>query len=235
MASEASFRTFDTNDRLSGGYSFVAPAGSSLVDGSTFAIFDSLNQLQFEFDVRPAATPDMPNPVFDGPNNPDAVVIEIEASDSAATVASKIIDVINSQNVRAVLDVMAARSNSSLPEEVQRDYEDSRVNLYGDITFTEVSSTFSGVTLATQRGDANRDRSQQGIIIIENSRFLFNSENGISIVRDAVVGLASDDARDQFPVALTYPQNLLELNSEGLLPGVVVQNNVVGFNENGGI
>ncbi len=73
------------------------------------------------------------------------------------------------------------------------------------------------------------------MIIIENSRFLFNSENGISIIRDAEVGLASSDPRDEFPVALTYPQNLLELNSEGLLPGVVVQNNVVGFNANAGI
>ncbi len=57
VSSEARFRTFDTNDRLSGGYSFVAPSGSAMVDGSTFAIFDSLNQLQFEFDVRPAPTP----------------------------------------------------------------------------------------------------------------------------------------------------------------------------------
>ena len=45
----------------------------------------------------------------------------------------------------------------------------------------------------------------------------------------------STDQRDELPVVLTYPQNLLELNSEGLIPGVVVQNNLIAFNANSGI
>ena len=32
-----------------------------------------------------------------------------------------------------------------------------------------------------------------------------------------------------------YPANLIELNTEGLIPGVVIQNNVVAFNANNGI
>ena len=31
------------------------------------------------------------------------------------------------------------------------------------------------------RGDSNRDRDAQGVIMIENSRFLFNEEYGINI------------------------------------------------------
>jgi hypothetical protein len=47
VPTEARFRTFDTNDRLTAGYSLETLAASSMVDGATFVIFDSLNQLQF--------------------------------------------------------------------------------------------------------------------------------------------------------------------------------------------
>lgn len=235
IPSESRFRTFDTNDRLSAGYSIEAQAAASMVDGDGFSIFGALNQLDFEFDIRPEPTPGNPNPVFDGPQNPNAVVIEVEASDTASEVVTKIVNVLNSDSVQAALGTTAVRSNATLTGDSTSDFQDDRVLVYGDVRLESNGQPFVSVELTSQRGDSNRDRSQQGTIIIENNRFLFNQTNGVSIVRDAQYGVVSTDARDQFPVALTYPSNLIELNTQGLIPGVVVQNNVVGFNGNAGI
>ncbi len=236
VPAEARFRTFDTNDRLASGFTVQALSGTSLVDGATFTIFDSLNELNFEFDIIQLAN---------GLNDPTAIAIEVDADWSAQEVASEIINVLSSQNVQAVLDMDVTRSNTTIPPTAgelllppglrPRDFPDDRVNLYGNISFNEVIPGFASVSAFGQRGDANRDRDEQGVIIIENSRFLFNSDSGVAITRDAEARVLSVDQRDEFPVALTYPANLIELNTEGLIPGVVVQNNVLAFNANNGL
>ena len=235
IPTEARFRTFDTNDRLSAGYAVQAQAAADMVDGDGFSIFGALDQLDFEFDIRPAPTDGNPNPTFDGPQNVSAVVIQIEASDSASQVVTKMVEVLNSDSVQTALGITAVRSNSTLIGDVTANYQDDRILLYGDISFEVVGRPFVSVDLTSQRGDSNRDRSQQGTIVVENNRLLFNETNGISIVRDAEYGLVSSDARDQFPVALMYPSNLIELNTQGLIPGVVLQNNVVGFSGSAGV
>ncbi len=228
---EARFRTFDTNDRLANGFTLETLSGTSIVDGATFSIFDSLNQLSFEFDVADSLG------VFNGLTDPAAIVIEVTPESSAAEIASQVISILNSQSVQAALDVKATRANTTTPPTSfdARDFIDTRINIYGNISFREVTPAFATVTPFDQRGDTNRERDQQGVIIIENSRFLFNSDSGISITRDAEARVLSGDQRDEFPVALTYPANLLELNTEGLIPGVVVQNNVLAYNANNGI
>ena len=235
IATESRFRTFNTNDRLSDGYSVQFKSAADMVDGDGFAIFGSLNQLEFEFDIRPLPTSGNPNPTWDGANNPAAVVVQIEASDSASEVNTKVIAVLNSPAVKAALKTTAVRSNATLLDDQNGSFLDDRMLLYGDVRFEALGEPFESVTLSSQRGDANRDRSQQGTIIIENNRFLFSEENGVSIVRSDEAALLSEDANDEFPVALVYPSHLIELNSQGIVPGVVVQNNVVGFNGTAGI
>ncbi|MEM8667655.1 MAG: GEVED domain-containing protein [Planctomycetota bacterium] len=227
----AQFRTFDTNDRLVDGVQIQASAATSMVDGATFFVFDSLNLLNFEFDIAD------PEGNFNGLNDPNAVVIEILAEASAIEVADAVIDTLNSPSVQAVLDLRATRGNSTVTPSSTgaRNFLDSVVNLYGDISFSEVTPTFEEVTTFELRGDSNRDRDEQGVILIENSRFLFNLEDGIEITRDATANVLSSDAQDAFPIAQSYPRNLIELNTEGLLPGVVVQNNVLAFNTVSGI
>ena len=177
---EARFRTFNTNDRLSSGFSLETLAGSSLVDGATFAIFDSVNQLSFEFDVAD------PMGQFNGLTDPNAIVIEVSAQASEAEIANAVIDTLNSSSVQAVLDLDATRTNTSTPQTTGgRDFLDTRINIYGNISFQEITPAFASVTAFDQRGDANRDRDQQGVIVIESSRFLFNSDSGIAITRDA--------------------------------------------------
>lgn len=228
IANEARFRTFDTNDRLANGFTLEAMPATQLIDGATFTIFDSLNQLNFEFDIAD------PSGQFNGLNDPNAIVIEVPAEATAEEVASQVIDTLNSQ--RDSLDLEATRGNTTTPQNGgMRDFLDNRINIYGNISFNELSPAFASVTSFDLRGDSNRDRDEQGVIVIENSRFLFNSDSGVAITRDAEARVMSLDERDEFPVALTYPANLIELNTEGLVPGVVVQNNVLAFNANNGI
>ncbi|MDF1840830.1 MAG: dockerin type I domain-containing protein [Rubripirellula sp.] len=227
----AQFRTFDTNDRLTAGVTLQALPASGLLDGASFSIFDSFNQVNFEFDVAD------PEGNFNGLTDPNAVVIELTAEATANEVADAVINTLNSSSVQSVLDVNATRGNTTVTpaSNEARDFLDSTINLYGDISFNEISPSFGEVTTFGLRGDANRDRDEQGIILIENSRFLFNQENGVTITRDATANVLSSDAQDAFPSALTYPRNLIELNTEGLIPGVVVQNNVLAFNTLAGV
>ncbi|MFK8111489.1 MAG: GEVED domain-containing protein [Rubripirellula sp.] len=222
---DARFRTFDTNDRLDSGFSVVVGSGAQLVDGASFQIADSRGQLTFEFDSDGA--PADPAAGTDG-----RVFIPYDKSDTAAEVATNLVSLINSSNVRALLDVEATRSNTSV---ATNGFDDAGVNFYGDISFRELVPGFVSTSGFEHRGDTNRDRDEQGVIIIENSRFLFSAESGVEINRDANARVLSPDQRDELPVALTYPANLLELNSEGLIPGVVVQNNVFAYNANTGI
>ena len=69
------------------------------------------------------------------------------------------------------------------------------------------------------------------MILIENSRFLFNSEFGVDISHDLTATVNGVETSS----LIRYPRNLVELNSEDLRPGVVVQSNVFAFNEQGGI
>lgn len=235
VATESRFRTFDTNDRLSDGYSVQFKSAAEMVDGDGFAIFGALNQLEFEFDIRPLPTEGNPSPSWDGPINPAAVVVQIEASDSASEVNTKVIGVLNSPAVKAALRITSVRSNATLLDDTNGSFLDDRMLLYGNVRFEAIGQSFESITLSSHRGDENRDRSQQGTIIIENNRFLFNQDNGVAIVRADEVATLSDDPNDSFPVALVYPSHLIELNSQGIIPGVVVQNNVVGFNGTAGI
>ncbi len=211
------FQSFDTNDRLSSGFTLTALPGSLLIDGASFEIADSQGQLTFEFDVDNSL------------NNPAAIRIPFSASDSVFTVAEAVITAINAPGVQALLDVEATRANLA-------DTADSRINLYGQISVSEIGNAFEGVVAPSERrGDANRDRTQQGTVIVENSRFLLGAASGVEITRSATARVLSQDARDALPIALSYPQNLLELNTEGLLPGAVIQNNVFAYNADNGI
>lgn len=222
---DARFRTFDTNDRLTSGFAVEVPSGADLVDGASFEIADARGQLTFEFDSDgQAADPSA--------STAGRVFIPYDKFDTAGEVATRLIDVINSGNVRALLDVEASRSNTTTDS---GGFSDPRVNFVGDVSFREIVPGFVSVSSFEHRGDTNRDREEQGVIVIENSRFLFSGQSGVEINRDANARVLSPDQRDELPVALTYPQNLLELNTEGLVPGVVVQNNVFAYNSDTGI
>ncbi len=234
------FRTFGTNERLTDSRSIVSRSADQLIDGGTFSIFDGRSTVTFEFDLEESSTGATPGRVripftllavepgteeID-PNTgfviPGSGTIRPQ---TAAEVAQRIIDAINQADVQSVINVPALRSTGI------DGITDDTINLYGDVVVDNRDGALASVDRGILRGDDNRDRDAQGVILIENSRFLFNEVYGLDISHDTNVDV---DGVNTLSV-VRYPRNLVELNSESLKPGVVVQSNVFSFNGVGGL
>ncbi len=231
----ARFRTFDTNDRLTNGLSITVPNATDIVDGSSFTIADSRTELTFEFDLFDSTG------ASDGVSTTEPrIPIRISSTATDQEVSNAIINVLKSSNVQKVLDIDVSGANGnigfpqSMPDEIRRG-GDRRLNLYGNVLLSDNDTTFVNVSEFDLRGDENRQRDEQGIIVIENSRFLFNADAGIDINRSVATRVQGVDAADITPSAIVYPRNLVELNTNRFLTGVVVQSNILGFNANAGV
>lgn len=233
--SGAQFRTFDSNDRFGEGITIQARNAANIRDGQMFSITDGRATVEFEFDTDGVVTPGRVQ-----------VAISLDVTDettgllrpqNATEVAAAIITSINRSDVRSVLDVQAVpRSgfeNEIVPapgiKQVVR--ADAHINLVGEVVVSDPMQSLASVERSDQRGDNNRDRDAQGVILIESSRFLFNEEYGINIIRDINATVAGNDT----PSIVRYPRNLVELNTEQFVSGVVIQSNVIAFNTVGGI
>ncbi|TWU42048.1 beta strand repeat-containing protein [Novipirellula artificiosorum] len=234
-ASASRFRTFDTNDRLSEGYVLTALAGSAIVDGATFTVSGLGADLTFEFDLFNDSG------VSDGLNAPTSdVAIRVAASATEREAANAIINALMSTDVTQLLDIAATGANGNLGfQQSQADLinmlGDRQINVYGDVVITSEDGTFAETNFFDLRGDSNRQSSDQGIILIENSRFAFNSDAGIDLNRASQTDVQGVEGVTSSPSVVTYPRNLVELNTDNLLPGVVVQSNVLAFNSGAGI
>ncbi|WP_218934549.1 GEVED domain-containing protein [Rosistilla ulvae] len=176
--------------------------------------------------------------------------------DSAADIAAKITDAINLPEVQALLDISALGSSGETSADAAA-IGDFRINLSGNVNITENLSQLSSQILGDsrkpgtdelptvslfgqptqtlafdRRGDANTGSEEQGVIKIE----------GVSVSYSANFGIELDHGNDVGK--FKYPKNLVELNSyvdaagivhAGLAPGVVVQSNLLAFNDAGGI
>ncbi|WP_182868970.1 GEVED domain-containing protein [Rhodopirellula sp. JC639] len=234
-ATASQFRTFNSNDRLGSAISITARNAADIVDGQTFSITDGRAIVEFEFDSNNSVTPGRVRVPFSltVPDEDTGVM----RPQTATEVAASIIDAINRSDVRSVLDVQAVPSSGFESEVVaqpgikQVTRIDPRINLVGDVVVSDPARSLASVDRSELRGDSNRDRGAQGVIMIENSRFLFNQEYGINIQHDVSATVAGNDTDS----IVRYPRNLIELNSENLVPGVVVQSNIIAFNTVGGI
>ncbi|MCG8649001.1 MAG: hypothetical protein MI861_04165, partial [Pirellulales bacterium] len=234
------FRTFDTNDRLTDSRTITARPADQLRDGVTFSIFDGRSTVTFEFDLVESGTGVTPGNVRvpftlqaiePGSEQIDPISGQIIPGSgtvrpqTAAEVAQSIVDAINRVDVQVLIDVPALRQSGV------DGTTDARINLFGDVVVENQNGALANVEREILRGDDNRDREAQGVILVENSRFLFNQEYGLDISHDTtatVDGVVTNSA-------LRYPRNLVELNTESLVPGVVVQSNVFSFNGTGGL
>ena len=234
------FRTFDTNTRLGTSRTIVAKGAADLQDGLTFSITDGRSTVEFEFDqiesdsgVTPGRVriPYTLEAIEGGTQLLDPVTgLAIPGTGiirpmTASEVARAIADAINRPDVLSVLDVRAL-ANSGVDA-----ISDPTVNLFGDVVVLDENDSLEAVNFIQLRGDENRDRDSQGVIIVENSRFLYNEQFGVDISHDLNVNVNGNDE----PSAVRYPRNLVELNTESLKPGVIVQSNVFAFNNVGGL
>ncbi len=234
------FRAFDTNTRLAQSQTITARPADQLIDGTTFTIGDGNTTVTFEFDLVESNTgvqsgrvriPYTFNAIDPGSEQISVVTglpipgTGLVRPQTAGEVAEAIVAAINSSEVQLVLNVSAQPSSGAGTR------SDSRINLLGTSLVDNGRGALANVERAGGRGDANRDHDSQGVIMVENSRFLLNSQYGIDLVHDVtadVAGVTTDSL-------VRYPRNLVELNTNGLVPGVVVQSNVLAFNSTGGI
>ena len=220
------FRAFDSNERLSESVAITALGAAELRDGDTFTLSDGRAEVVFEFEqvelgngVQPGRVP---------------VPFTLEKSDlisgfarpeTAAEVARSIVTAINRSDVQAVLQIPA------MPAGGVDSTEGNRIDLVGDVIVGNPDAALASVEQARFRGDQNRARDSQGVVLVENSRFLFNEDHGIVIDH----GFAAEVDGQITPVITRYPRDLVELNTENLASGVVVQSNVIAFNDLGGL
>ncbi|TWU59484.1 hypothetical protein Poly51_22720 [Rubripirellula tenax] len=234
------FRTFDTNQRLSDSRTIEALPANLLRDGSSFSIFDGRSTVTFEFNLTEASSGVTPGRVEipftlqaieEGSQDFDAVTgLPIPGTgtirpQTASEVAANIIAAINRADVQSILKVPALSAAGV-------DSDSSPViNLFADVVVNNGDGALASVGLSKLTGDDNRDRDGQGIILIENSRFLYNAGYGIAISHGLTANVAGEDT----PSIVRYPRNLVELNSESITPGVIIQSNILAFNDLGGL
>ncbi len=230
--------TFDTNDRLARRVTLVAPSGSQLQDGDTFTLNDGATTVTFEFNSVPGFTEGV-------------VRIPYASTDTATQIAQRLITAINNPVVQSSLKLKAApaSSNASLTA------TDARVNLHGtasgDFEIVQNVAGAPATLSSTPRpggrnirlaaialdafGDFNTTRTQ-GQVIIDSNRI--SHVNGVGIwselpprltdPRDTVTGFGT-----QPPLGNTgsgIPLNLPTLNDSvlgGIVPGVVIENNII--------
>lgn len=236
----STFRTFDTNTRLSESRFIDVLPAAQLRDGATFRISDGRSTVTFEFDQVEAASGVSPGNVrvpftlraiAPGSESIDPVTgLAIPGTgllrpQTAAEVAASIVEAINRSEVQSIIDVPA------LPSSGIDGGSTSRINLFGEVVINNDGGGLAGVGRGDLRGDDNRDRDAQGVIIVENSRVIFSEAFGISLDHGLTANVAGTDG----PALVRYPRNLVELNTESIRPGVVVQSNVIAFNGLGGL
>ncbi len=225
-AESARFRTFDTNQPLSDAVLITALSATELRDGATFAIDDGRNTVVFEFDLVESSTGVTPGTV--------RVPYTLQLSDlesgivrpqTAAEVAASIVAAVTRDDVQELINVSAV-VDSGVESTLS-----PRIILPGEVLVEDRDGVLADVTRVSLRGDDNRERDAQGVILVENSVFFRNAEHGVVVSH----GTSADVAGQSTPSVVRYPRNLVELNSEQITSGVVLQSNVMAFNDAGGL
>ncbi|MFO0940771.1 MAG: pre-peptidase C-terminal domain-containing protein [Pirellulales bacterium] len=226
-----------TSPRFTDAITLQAPAGNLLVNGDTFKLRDAGTEVVFEFTQSGSVTP-------------GNIAVQFAATDSAARVAQRIRDAINSPGVQSRLKITAASRGGSTSGVTG----DAQVDLFG-----EAGGEFGkvGVVVHSGYGDLNTARDQGQVLVRDN--FIRHSRDygvwnepgdRIKDVRETVqdiVGLtAAQAASASVRLAMSDIPNLAGSNSGavrnlsepnntllgGFNPGVVIANNVL---ESGGL
>ncbi|MFO0869977.1 MAG: Ig-like domain-containing protein [Pirellulales bacterium] len=220
--------SFDTNDRLAGQVVLQAADGASINDTETFDLGDGISRLTFEFDS-------------DGTWNLNNVRVPFQTTDSAATIAARIRDLVNSDAVRGVLTIQAASADGTVAAGVEAD---NRVNLFGNVVLEPATGSAIQSVRNNYFGDSNVYRDQGQLLI--HSNFITDSRDwGVIIdagTRDTEPGRQVPYMQSHQGPVRKFPalnnrsgDNFGTNPSGGLVAGAVVQNNVIEGEGLGGI
>lgn len=241
-------QSFDTNHRHAQQTTLIAPSGSEIADGQTFALSDGINTLTFEFDDTSITT----GPFFGVAQG--NVRVPFSSADLATDVAISIRDAVNAS--QGSFNIVAGLSDAtdSGTGTLGKASGSRAVDLHGVVAagnFGEegfIGSRQATITDATQAGyvlygidifkptevgDSNRLR-EQGQIIVHSNIVRDSSTFGIFV--DA--GARTNNSLIPLAGALPRPgsvRNLVQFNQQDLVPGPVIINNLVYANAVGGI
>ena len=223
-AGDTRFRSFDTNDQLGVAASIELPAGNTIRDGQGFSVSDGRDSIRFEFDE--VALGDGVS-FGNGVSVAGAVPVPFSSTDSASQIAAAVASAFDRPEVRnSRLDVSAQFSSG----QITSGNGESRLNILGDPVISDDDGVLVDIDRSTRRGDTNRERSE-GVLIIEQNRFLFNVNYGVEIAAGETATIAGEEV----PSLVRYARNLQELNTENLNPGLVLQSNVMAYNDVAGL
>ena len=252
-------RSFDTNDRLGQHVSLVAPSADQLRDGQTFQISDGVDTVVFEYDdvdINDGVTAGRLRIPFDA--TVYSPITNDYTPEPAYVIARRIRDAINSNQAQSVIDIVAALSDGEIATPATPPRPDTLtplfavpstshvINLFGNATgdvfptfdfgdIEVITYGYSDVTGVEHElvGDSNVFRDQGQLLIHSN------------IVRDsAQFGIVADagarNRADLVPLAGVLPHagpvgNLRVQNTDRLVPGAVIANNVIANSGTGGI
>lgn len=224
-------KSIDTNDRLAEQLSLIVPAGSLITEGDRFEIGDGGKNIVFEFSQDASV----------GLGN---IPVRFTPADPSYVIAQKVRDAINNPNVQSRLNVRAATTGGLDSGTAGRD---SRLNLFGNASFRTVvaANAAAEIRMIAHEGSSDKNVTRdQGQVIIQNSFVRKSRDYG---VWSEPAGRLDDDRDDTSFVENLIMQskpnlvgtqavrNLLDPNNSvigGLLPGIVIQNNVL---EEGGL
>jgi len=145
------FRTIDTNAREVNQVSIRVASANSLRDGQTFTISDGVNSVTFEYEdermlngVLPGNQPILFNPARQASIDPRFETVMHLTGDSAAAIAARIRDAINSTEVQGLLKIRAALADGT--EDSSTSSTSTLINLYGNaqVTLTDGRQTPAG-------------------------------------------------------------------------------------------
>jgi hypothetical protein len=215
------------NERLSTGATLTLSGSDNLVDDDYIDIGDGVRTLRFVFK----------NTVLNTPLNSGEIAVPFSTSvldsatgvarpETAATIAARLRDLINSPGVQAQLSVTASAINGAVAG-----LAGSTIGLSSNalVSTSDPSprAPFAATVVNKKRGDVNTRR-EQGQIIIENSRITDSAEFGIRLRADN----RSTISNNPNPGSV---RNTIVLNNERLAPGAVIINNELIGNQLGGI
>ena len=220
----ALFPATDTNGRFDQSASLVIPDFDEIADNSTLTISDGIREVTFEFiDNTDGTTTGTPGNFFI-----QYSAISRQAIVSGTTfdnLAEAVREAVNSNSVQGVIDVDATLSDGDSGVSSGRT---QTVHLAGNAIVTPGPTSTIGVLTFDSYGDDNHFR-DQGQIIVESSIVRDSSQFGI-------VARMNDGTRSQGDLATPGgPRNLIEQNPIGIVPGIVIFNNLLHGNASGGI
>ncbi|MAD79946.1 MAG: hypothetical protein CMJ50_03755, partial [Planctomycetaceae bacterium] len=254
------FRSFDTNDRLSQQSTITVPQGPDIYDGQTFVLSDGVDTLTFEFDDDDLDLIGFTDPQtgFGDGVAAGRVLVPFRPNWEDYQVAASVRDVVNSNQVQAVLEIIAGLADGKI---TGTSSTTDRVNLYGNVTANvfserevddfgdpiatgveEMSFTSFGVgehgysppnlfsypDFSGEYGGDQNRRRDEGQLLIHSNFVSRSGQFGIFIDADDRTAQGSIPN----PGGVRHTRGI---NQERLVHSVTVINNVLDRNTSGGI